>query len=365
MTRELTQRVRFDLIRYANCWEDASILSEALEPAGKRILSIASGGDNCFALLAAGADVVAADLSAAQLACVALKREAIRVLDREPLLGFLGIGPAGDRREVYARQLRGRLPPEAQAFWDAHPEAIARGIVHAGKFEAYFQCFRRRVLPFVHRRATVAALLQPRDGAGRRRFYEREWNTWRWRLLFRLFFSRFVMGRLGRDPEFFRFVEGSVAARILARTEHALTALSTHDNPYLSYILAGNFGPALPPYLEPAAHAALRVRLDRLTLHHGGIEDAAQAHAGPGFDGFNLSDIFEYLPPEVCESLYAALLAVARPGARFAYWNMLVPRTCPASLAGRVRPLEELAARLFERDRAFFYRRFIVEEVRP
>ena len=45
MATEPEQRVRFDLIRYANCWEDADILCEALAPApGRRLLSIASGG---------------------------------------------------------------------------------------------------------------------------------------------------------------------------------------------------------------------------------------------------------------------------------------------------------------------------------
>ena len=74
-------------------------------------------------------------------------------------------------------------------------------------------------------------LLEPRTPEERRRFYEQRWDTWRWRLLFRLFFSRTVMGRLGRDPEFFRYVEGDVAASILARTRHALTVLDPADNP--------------------------------------------------------------------------------------------------------------------------------------
>ncbi|MCZ8286509.1 MAG: DUF3419 family protein, partial [Bacteroidia bacterium] len=44
--------VDFNLIRYANCWEDAGILSEALDiPKGGKILSIASAGDNSFSLL--------------------------------------------------------------------------------------------------------------------------------------------------------------------------------------------------------------------------------------------------------------------------------------------------------------------------
>ena len=77
----LEDRVAFDLIRYANCWEDADILCEALRPhPGTRILSIASAGDNTLALLAEGAEVVAADLSIAQLACVELRRAAFRRL---------------------------------------------------------------------------------------------------------------------------------------------------------------------------------------------------------------------------------------------------------------------------------------------
>src|SRR5262245_44446652 len=57
-------RARFDYVRYANCWEDADVLAAALEPGpAKRILSIASGGDNSFALAADGATVVSVDLS--------------------------------------------------------------------------------------------------------------------------------------------------------------------------------------------------------------------------------------------------------------------------------------------------------------
>jgi len=44
---------------------------------------------------------------------------------------------------------------------------------------------------------------------------------------------------------------------------------------------------------------------------------------------------------------------------------MLVPRSRPESLADRLRPLRELAARLHERDKAFFYSALVVEEVQP
>ena len=43
----IQNRAAFDLVRYANCWEDADILLEALAvKQGDRCLSIASAGDN-------------------------------------------------------------------------------------------------------------------------------------------------------------------------------------------------------------------------------------------------------------------------------------------------------------------------------
>ncbi|HEX2092033.1 MAG TPA: DUF3419 family protein, partial [Longimicrobiaceae bacterium] len=212
-----------------------------------------------------------------------------------------------------------------------------------------------------HSRKTVLALLEERSEAERVRFYEERWNNLRWRLLFRIFFSRFMMGRLGRDPEFFRYVEGSVAERILARTRYALTALPTHANPYMEYILTGNFGRALPLYLRPEVYPDVKRNLDRLSLFEGPIDEAAKE--GEGFDGFNLSDIFEYMAPAEHERVYGALVDRARPGARLAYWNMLAPRARPDGEAHRVHRLEERARELHARDRAWFYGAFHLDEV--
>ncbi|HWW61416.1 MAG TPA: DUF3419 family protein, partial [Thermoanaerobaculia bacterium] len=176
----------------------------------------------------------------------------------------------------------------------------------------------------------------------------------RWRAMFRVFFSRFVMGRTGRDPEFFRYVEGSVADRIMKRAEYAMTELPTHTNPYLTFIFTGNYRATLPRYLRDLD--AVRRNLGKLTLVRGSIEEAAQGK----FDGYYLSDIFEYIDPTISRAIYETLLAAANPRARFAYWNLLVPRSAPAGLP--VRELREEADALFARDLAFFYSRFVLEE---
>jgi len=365
LSAAVANRVAFDRIRYANCWEDSALLVEALRPEpGRRILSIASAGDNSLHLLAHGAEVIAADLNLTQLACVELRVAAVRQLEDQAALAFLGFYPMENRLAVY-NGLRDALTVASRAFWDANPEGIRAGVIHAGKFEHYFRLFRTRLLPLVHPRQRVEALLQPRDEAAREHFYEHEWHNRRWRWLFKLFFSRFMMGRLGRDPEFFRYVEGSVADRILVRSRYALTQLETHNNPYLRYIMTGDFKTAMPDWTQPGILEGIRNYADRLTLFHGGIEDAAARYGTPGFDGYNLSDIFEYMDEESGTLLYGRLLAQARPGARLAYWNMLVPRHCPSRFADRVSPLDDLASRLFARDRAFFYSAIRVDEVRP
>lgn len=359
----IAERAAFHFIRYASVWEDADILCEALGPAatGGRVLSVASAGDNVLALLTLDPEeVVAVDLSDAQLAAVSLRLAAFRALDHGELLRFLGVTTEGadDRLAVY-RRLRTGLPTAARTFWDAHPDAIGAGVIHAGRFERYLRLFRRRVLPLIHSRTRIDRLMESESLAEQQRFYREEWDTWRWRMIFRLFFGRFVMGRVGRDPAFFDHVEGTVGERVLERTRHALTAIPVRTNPYLTYIMTGNYPPdALPRYLRPEHHPSIRDRIERVSLFHG------PAEAAPGiFDAFNLSDIFEYMDADDHERAYLSLLDLSRPGARLAYWNMLAPRGVPAAAEGRVRPLDALARELHQRDRAWFYQAFHVDEV--
>jgi S-adenosylmethionine-diacylglycerol 3-amino-3-carboxypropyl transferase len=263
---------------------------------------------------------------------------------------------------LYTR-CRSALSNDGRRFWDARSDRIAAGIGSAGKFERYFALFRNRVLPLVHSHRRVLGLLTPRDREGRERFYEDEWNTWRWRLLFRLFFSRAVMGRFGRDPEFFRYVSGDVSSRILARTRHALTALDPTDNPYLHWILTGEHGTSLPLCLRPEHFERIRANLPRLEWRCQSVEEFA-AEAGSGaIDRYNLSDLFEYVSVDHYHQLLAALVRASRIRARLAYWNMLAPRRRPDSMAESLRPLDDLAARLHLADRAFFYSAFVIEEV--
>jgi len=357
----VNQKSRFNFIRYANVWEDADILCAALAPTAQqgRILSIASSGDNVLALLTLDPkEIVAVDLSAPQLACLEIRIAAFKELDYPRLCEFLGIQPSQNRVEIYQNLLKRHLSVKTIAFWDERLSEIRNGIIHAGKFERYLRLFGKWVLPLVHSHSTINELLKEKSQQERMKFYEEKWDHWRWRLLFKVFFSRFVMGRAGRDPSFFNHVEGTVGERILARSKHALTECPTHQNPFLHYILKGNFSmDNLPRYLRQEHFDAIQSKINRITLVQGPATDVEG-----GFDAFNLSDVFEYMSQEEFTACYEKLIRQAKPKARIAYWNMLVPRSCPQGYLDRVSPLNELADSLHKEDQAWFYQKFVIEQ---
>ena len=359
---EIADKARFDRIRYAQAWEDADVLCASMgDVQGKPLLAVCASGDNALALLTLDPScVVAADLSAAQLSCLRIRMSAMLRLSHSEYLELLGAISSTRRGKLFDRALAGLSEPDAR-FWDGLGEqAVDHGIGAVGKFENYFRIFRSWVLPLVHSRRTVESVFFPRDPDNRKAFYAREWDTWRWRLLLKVFFSNFTMGILGRDPAFFDHVEGSLSDHVGARVAHAGAVLDPSINPYMSWILRGHPGDRLPLPWREEHYATIRSRLDRIESRHG---DLVQAGQGRSFAGFYLSDIFEYMSVSEFEAAYAGLLELAAPSARLVYWNMMVQRSLPDLFAARTKYLEEISRRLGEADNAFFYSAFRVEEV--
>lgn len=352
-------------IAYAQCWEDADVLLEALDVRpGHSCLSIASGGDNTLALLARSpARVVAIDLNAAQLACLELRVAAFRTLDHAAMLELLGSAPS-HRRDALYRRCRRLLSPEVRAYWDAQGEAIERGFAACGRFERYLAAFRDRVLPWIHGRERVERLLEGGAPEERVAFYAGVWDTWRWRVLFAAFFSRAVMERAGRNRHYFQYAQGSISAHLQSRARHACTTLDPALNPYLQWILGGSHSRAKPFALRAENFDAIRANLDRLEWRCARLEDYLAGEGRSGrFDRCNLSDIFEYLSTADYVQALQSLLAAAAPSCRLAYWNLMVPRRRPEAFSARLRPLREISAPLHARDKAFFYSDFVLEEV--
>jgi S-adenosylmethionine-diacylglycerol 3-amino-3-carboxypropyl transferase len=356
------EQVEHDYIRYANVWEDARLLIEGLRPvAGKKHLSIASAGDNALMLLTTDPElVVAVDINAAQLNLCALKCAAIQTLNRADYLAFIGFTASGNRQAVFEK-IRPLLSESADAYWLKNIENIEQGAIHAGKFERYFRLFAHRILPFIHSKSKTEKLFEPKSPNSQAAFYHEKWNTWRWRWLFKIFFSKYFMGKMGRDPAFLKQVSVNVGGFIFEKAAVQLSSQQAQNNFILRYNLTGNFGSTLPDYVQEGNYEKIKARISRLVLHEGFAESAIEKYGK--FDYFNLSDIFEYMDLPTFRTVAEGLLAGANPHARFAYWNLMVPRNMANLLPNQLTFEKNLSETLTQSDRGFFYNAFIINEL--
>jgi S-adenosylmethionine-diacylglycerol 3-amino-3-carboxypropyl transferase len=352
----MAKEVDFSFIRYANCWEDAGLLIRNTVPLkDERILSIASAGDNSLAFLAHDpASVLAFDVNETQLFLTELKQKAIQVLEYDEVLAFLGFSES-DNREMYFDRISAELSPAALGYFRHHIALVRNGIIHQGKFENYFRIFREYVVPLIHSRKRVDELFRPKTAGEQYRFYHEKWNNMRWRMLFRIFFSRFVMGRLGRDPAFFREAKTAVGETIYQSAGRHLETTAVFDNPYLDYQLRGRFTVGLPYFLRPENFEKIRNNISRLQLFKGYLTDVPNEGK---FDILNLSNIFEYMDKDTFRKQAEYLSTAVNAGSRMAYWNLLVPRKLSEVHNG----FEELP--LTGQDQCFFYQSFNVSRLK-
>jgi len=312
-------------IRYANCWEDADLLLEGLDvSSGNRVLSIGSAGDNSFSLLTRDPElVVAVDINSVQLQLILLKKAAINRLDYSDFLKFLAFKDCEDRKTLFDN-VKIDLDQESRKYWETNISWIVDGVIYQGKFERYFETFRDKLLPWIHNKSLVNFLFEHKSQEDQENFFERRWNSLRWRMLFKLFFSRKVMGWLGRDPQFVSEVDVSVSDFILEQARKELGNMDAQSNYFLDFIMRGKFSVGLPHYAREENYEIIKNNIDRLTVCHGYTGDAISQYGS--FDRFNLSNIFEYMDRDTFSSVAQSIVSGSNPDAKYAYWNLMVPR---------------------------------------
>jgi S-adenosylmethionine-diacylglycerol 3-amino-3-carboxypropyl transferase len=348
-------------IYYSQCWEDPSVLSEALQiQQDDTILSITSGGCNTLALLLCDPkQIIALDINPAQNYLLELKMVAIQKLSYEELLSFLGVVESSFRLQTY-KQLRGMLSSEAQQWWDNHSKEIKKGIIHCGKFEQYLRIFSKVILPFVHSKKTIQAVFESRTPAEQEKFYLTTWNSLRWRLVFKIFFSKAIMSAFGRNPNMFLYVNGEKLADYYFKKAEKVLSYQTEHNFFLQYIFLGNYQlPYIPPYLARENIETIRQRLDRIKIRTGNILDflSSENH----YKKYNLSNIFESLSSELTDSIFKAICTNSDQNLRIVYINHLVDRSFSSELAALLRHDSLVEEKANNETMTFFYKKTHVD----
>ena len=324
--------------------------------------------------------VVALDISFPQIALAKLKKEVFNSLSYEEMLEFMGVMKSDKRIEIYDR-IKENLDKEVKEYWDFNKEAIQKGIIHAGKFEKFFKIFREKILPFVHSKKRIEKLLEKKSRQERIEYYDKYWNNFRWKLMFKLFFSKYIVGKLGRDKEFFRYAEKNISEEMKERSRYALCELNPYENPYINYILTGNYRKdCLPYFLRKENFDKIIKNLHKVEILQSSVEEYLD-QIDFKIDKFNLSDIFEYMSAENYSKLMGKIYDNAENNALLAYWNLIVERNSEKldykktdseiAVTGKetnvngkkYERMKELDRKLHEKDMTFFYTDFVVEKV--
>ncbi len=354
-------------LMFAQVREDPCVEMQALAPAlAGTIVIVSSGGCTALSLLAAGARrVVGVDLSRTQNHLVELKCAAIRALDRQDAIAFLGGQPmaAVRRRRLYC-VLSPLLTTPARTYWNARGDAIERGVLRAGKSERFIALVAAVVARAVVRAGGVPALLDANSVDAQREIFARSWDGWRWRALFALLLNRWTFSR-AYHPSFFAHVENPSFARHFRQlAERALTELPARDNYFLHEMLTGHYpvreAQGIPPYLSARGAARAADAGSTLSLVDGSMTAYLRSCPPRSIDGFALSNIGEWLDQRDLDELFSQVVRTARPGARVIYRNFVGWTDIPERWRTVIVERPGYGERLIGRDRSLVQHRAVV-----
>lgn len=356
----------FMAISYSMCWEDPLILLEGLNLSDKDdVLSIVSGGENVLAILLQKPNsLTGIDFKKEQIYLTKLKITAIKNLDFEEFVRFIGFTNSTTRVKVF-NKLKIHLEQEVSNYWNNNLESIKIGIIHCGKFEKYLNKFRTYCFPLIISKSRISQFLLLDTLKEQSFFYNKYWNNWRFRFLFKLFFSRKGL-ESGRDKQYFEYSsQNNISYHYLDRVKHGLIDIPIKTNFFMHYILTGKI--PIPfknhPYLDKENFYRLKKILKKndILFVNSDIFNYLKKIKKDSFSKYNLSDVFEAKTQKEYEEILKNIERISKSDSRLAYWNNLVIRNNHDIKS--IEKDKKLSEELYDKDKVHFYSNFTVEKI--
>ncbi|MAG47166.1 hypothetical protein CL617_01050 [archaeon] len=352
-------------INYSMCWEDPEVLNRALDISNKDdVLSIVSGGENLFAILLNNPrNLIGIDINKEQIYITKLKIAAIKTLNFEEFIQFLGFNTCENRLSLLDK-IKVNLTKEEIDYWEDNRSFITDGIIHCGKFERYLERFRKYFLPLIISKKGINQFLRLGSLENQEEYYEKYWDTWRFRLIFRLFFSKKGIKK-GRDEEYFNYSKKeNISNHYFMKTKYALTKIPIKTNYFMQYILTGKILAPFKyhPYLDKDNFQLLKRSVNKIKFINRSVNEYIKEQSDNKFSKFNLSDIFELNSQNEYEDLMEEIARLSKENGKICYWNNLVPRF--KHIKNKNLIMDNFTSNnLHSKDRVHFYSRFILEDI--
>jgi S-adenosylmethionine-diacylglycerol 3-amino-3-carboxypropyl transferase len=368
--RGLLERIVFHGIVFNMSWEDPEMDRQALRlTPDDTVVSISSAGCNPLNFLCQSPRrLICVDGNPAQNAILELKLAGLKSLDHPTFFDIFAARHPSVATRVYRPHLRPHLSPWSQEFWDKNLWMVARGLYNFGRMGLFCRILRRFFGLLGIQRGHIEGFFELRTLEEQEAWYRKHaapklWGPWS---------RRFVMFRPllylpGVHPEQYRLVNGrhDMYEFVKERVEYALTKVPIYDNYFLSQAVTGRFrGERVPPYLLEENFATLRDNVDRVLVVNGWLGPFLDTQPAGSITKFNLLDIFDWMSMEMFEATLKSVLRAAAPGATLIYRSGSYHLDPPPSILAHVERQDDLARRLFARDRSATYGSFYVLTVK-
>jgi S-adenosylmethionine-diacylglycerol 3-amino-3-carboxypropyl transferase len=348
----------FDLIYTLN-WEDPqSDISAFKINKGDTIISVTSGGCNTIGYLLHDPDkVYSVDINPCQANVIELKLAAIRYLDYIQFMEFVGLRTCEDRVRIY-KSLRKYLSDNGLKFWDNKTKILRDGLICKGKYSRYVTLVSDFV-NIVYGKKTIDSILAMQDIEAQRDFFDKKFDNNKTRLLFKLFFNRYLLARKGLKADYFYFDDGSesFAESFFKKFRNVICNIPIRGNYFLQLYLKGKFvfNDELPEYMLEKQFNIIKNRTERVIIETDDVKKWMSKMPDNSIDCFGLSNICELMSLNDTEKLFLEAFRIARPKARLSLRNLMIPRDVPENMKDKIVIDQELSNYLKNNDRSFVY----------
>ncbi len=303
------------------------------------------------------AKIVSIDFNPSQNFLLELKMSAIKELDYDGFLEFLGISRSARRVDVY-KCIRKSLSTDAQGFWDVNLPVIEQGVLYQGRWEKYFGKLAH-ILKFVCP-DMINRIFACRDIGKQAELWQEMRGDFRWRRFLKFSTSNFAWKYLFRDPGFYAFLEKSFS--VYEYLDDRLTAFfnnrSAAESPFAMLLFLGRYDPdrCLPLHLRRRHFETLKKQLVRIHIVTQALQEHISSYSeNEGPNKYSLSDVASYTSPTDYEMIWKHLVKAAPNGSRICERQFLVKRQLPVGAAGFVKRDPELEDELTRIDNSIFY----------
>lgn len=363
----------FSRLSYSFGNEDWNTEQKALNiRSGDRVVCITASGDRPLNLLLNDCELTSVDLNPIQNHLLSLKIAAMRELDFDHYLSFLGANPDNSRQETF-KKLATHMHPDAAKYWMKNPKMISKGVLYQGALERILDWVSSGLQLFRGRK--IEKLFSFKDVEQQREFVKKEWDNRVWQKTVELAFHPRVTRKLIKDPGAYLNLEGThgagfyrdgtanVGKYLYNRITQSLESCLANENIILSLVFKGKVLPeAYSPYLTEQGTSIIKNRLDQCQIKTVDVISFLESAEEASFDCFSLSDVASYISPEQFNRLMHAIYRTARPGARFSIRQLFSNHQFPVDLIPHFKRDHQLEQQLEREDRCFVYK-FMVGEI--